>query len=405
MRRDPERLRALDQVRLSLILVLTGVQSLEVSQSFSRLANTPLWILGPAAMTGLFATLGYTQAVSRNQRDVRPFLSRSMIRATPVGIFAILVSFGVLGPLVTTMPIGEYFTRNESWQYLLNLALVPRLALPGVFEFNNLANVVNVVAWTLPAWALTIGVALVAKSRRMIVAVGLAVIILVASLFDFASVLSDPVDSGDLHGLLSFSIGAIIAAEAGAVLHKLRSRLRMPLPLVGAAATILGAVALLGDRSWADQFLPQFAIGTASAVLAISVADVRLPAGQVTRAVKPLFTPIFAFSFPIQQLVILLGPRDQSGLMNVALSLPLIFLMSLSFHLIIGRPLVARFHKPSHNAAQATWGPPSIFHGRKLLREWTVEHGLTIILLAGLIAAVLIALSLTIFAMQPGATN
>ena len=403
MKQGSGRLRGLAQVRLGFILLVIGVQSLEVSQSFGRLAYTPMWILGPAAIAGLFACLGFSLAVSRVERDSLEFIARSAIRTVPAILFAVIGAFAVLGPLVSSIAVREYFTRGESWAYLLNLALLPRLALPGVFEFNNLTNVVNEITWVLPAFVLTVASAFaVTRRRRNVMLVGgTLTILLAAGLADYAGLLSDPFAFSSTHRFLARSIGAIAAGQFGIGCFLLRDRVAVSLPLAVAAAALVGAIAVFGNRSWAGMFLAQYGIGVICGYFAIYAATLRLPSPAGVSLLAPLFAPLFAFSFPIQQLVIQFGSRDQSGLMNFIIALPLTVLLGLTFEMLIARPLSALLYRHAAMPPPAPLQLANLSPNRNVLRQRLGEQVPTILILMLLITFVLAALALTVFAMQP----
>lgn len=60
------------------------------------------------------------------------------------------LSFAVLGPVVTTLSTGDYFSSSDSWRYLMNAILRPVFALPGVFQDAPYVGSVNGSLWTLP---------------------------------------------------------------------------------------------------------------------------------------------------------------------------------------------------------------------------------------------------------------
>ncbi|MBI5344938.1 MAG: acyltransferase [Deltaproteobacteria bacterium] len=82
--------------------------------------------------------------------DLRVFLYKRFLRIFPALFAAILFGAFVVGPLVTTLPIGEYFLHPLTRSYLLNISLYPiRHNLPGVFANNPYPNAVNGSLWTL----------------------------------------------------------------------------------------------------------------------------------------------------------------------------------------------------------------------------------------------------------------
>lgn len=62
-------------------------------------------------------------------------------------IFAALL----IGPLCTTLPLGQYIASSQTWKYIAsNSLLSPNYALPGVFGDNLYKVAVNGSLWTLP---------------------------------------------------------------------------------------------------------------------------------------------------------------------------------------------------------------------------------------------------------------
>lgn len=79
------------------------------------------------------------------------FLKKRSLRIFPALFFITLFCSFVLGPLVTTLDITEYFKNGQTWSYIKNLFLYAlQFNLPGVFQNNPIPNVVNGPLWTLP---------------------------------------------------------------------------------------------------------------------------------------------------------------------------------------------------------------------------------------------------------------
>jgi peptidoglycan/LPS O-acetylase OafA/YrhL len=62
-----------------------------------------------------------------------------------------VLSVFVLGPLLTSLPLSEYFSNLHTRAYFSNIALYISYYLPGVFEQNRVVNAVNGSLWSLPA--------------------------------------------------------------------------------------------------------------------------------------------------------------------------------------------------------------------------------------------------------------
>ena len=106
--------------------------------------NLGVWIF--------FAISGYliTQSLLRSTSYATYFTKRSL-RIFPALVVDIFIAAFVWGPLVTTLPLAEYFSSYDTYRYLLNVNLYRIVyELPGVFTDNPLTNFVNGSLWTLP---------------------------------------------------------------------------------------------------------------------------------------------------------------------------------------------------------------------------------------------------------------
>jgi len=78
------------------------------------------------------------------------FLARRALRIYPGLIVNVLLCLLVLGPLMSVLPLAEYWTQPQLPEYLRNLLMAPRFDLPGVFADNPYPTAVNGSLWTLP---------------------------------------------------------------------------------------------------------------------------------------------------------------------------------------------------------------------------------------------------------------
>ncbi len=87
-----------------------------------------------------------------NRKNILIFIRSRILRVYPALIICLLLSIMILGPIVSTYSISEYFSQNQTYTYFLkNLSLIkPDFTLPGVFTENRLTGV-NGSLWTLPA--------------------------------------------------------------------------------------------------------------------------------------------------------------------------------------------------------------------------------------------------------------
>ncbi|MBS0214263.1 MAG: acyltransferase [Proteobacteria bacterium] len=104
------------------------------------------------AVKVFFVVSGFLIATSW-QLDPNPvrYLRKRALRIFPGLAWLLALSVLVLGPVLTTQPLGAYFTDGGTWRYFWsNLLLNPVYALGGLFPANPYPNAVNGSLWSLP---------------------------------------------------------------------------------------------------------------------------------------------------------------------------------------------------------------------------------------------------------------
>ena len=101
-----------------------------------------------------FVLSGYLVTKSYLRSDnLMTYLEARILRIYPALWMALLLTVLVMGPLVTSLELTEYFSHQGTWKYLFhNAKLYPNIShrLPGVFLDNPRAGGVNGSLWTLP---------------------------------------------------------------------------------------------------------------------------------------------------------------------------------------------------------------------------------------------------------------
>src|SRR5690606_33949106 len=72
--------------------------------------------------------------------------------------FVVLFCAYVLGPVVTSLPVAEYYAHPGVPTYLWNLRFFAVFSLPGTFTGNPVPHAVNGSLWSLPIEVLMYGV-------------------------------------------------------------------------------------------------------------------------------------------------------------------------------------------------------------------------------------------------------
>ena len=83
--------------------------------------------------------------------SIRVFLAFRALRLVPALAVETTLAALILGPLVTSVSLREYFTQKEFFAYFGNIVGRVRYFLPGVFENSPELGTVNINLWTLHA--------------------------------------------------------------------------------------------------------------------------------------------------------------------------------------------------------------------------------------------------------------
>jgi peptidoglycan/LPS O-acetylase OafA/YrhL len=133
---------------LRLIAALTVVYTHSLSLLGLKEVVMPFYSvgLGSFAVHVFFIISGFLITQSCQRQSPVNFLKARALRIFPALIAVVVISAFVVGPLVTNLSLGDYFTNGQTYRYLINATLVQYVnSLPGVFD----NGVVNGSLWTL----------------------------------------------------------------------------------------------------------------------------------------------------------------------------------------------------------------------------------------------------------------
>lgn len=107
--------------------------------------------LGQIAVNVFFFLSGLMLSRSYAFRpDPAAFAKARLLRIFPGLIVCGMVTAWIIGPLNTTLPIGDYFAQADTLLYPLSMPLLFNFAdLPGVFEFGIEQHAINTPLWTV----------------------------------------------------------------------------------------------------------------------------------------------------------------------------------------------------------------------------------------------------------------
>ena len=106
---------------------------------------------GHLAVVMFFSLSGYLVTQSwQSDPHIFRFAMRRILRIWPALAAAVIFCALILGPLVTSSPLIDYFENGGTWSYFKNLIIPRAFHLPGVFENNPYPLSVNGSLWTIP---------------------------------------------------------------------------------------------------------------------------------------------------------------------------------------------------------------------------------------------------------------
>jgi peptidoglycan/LPS O-acetylase OafA/YrhL len=142
-----------DMVRIGLSLLVILLHSFHTAYGIPAAEflatgwSHPIWA---ATLPIFFGLSGFLVAGSAlRSRSLRVFLTFRALRIFPALATEISLSALILGPLLTTVPLGEYFSDPRFLRYFGNIIGWIHFELPGVFEQNPNPGIVNRSLWTL----------------------------------------------------------------------------------------------------------------------------------------------------------------------------------------------------------------------------------------------------------------
>lgn len=141
---------------LRLALAISVVLSHSASVACGDIGSLCVWRSPARPLVAIivpmfFALSGFLVTASLERcRTVPVFLGFRAVRIYPALIVEVILSALVIGPLVTTVPLHDYFSSPLFARYLLNMTGRPSYYLPGVFAHGMHPGIVNSQLWTVP---------------------------------------------------------------------------------------------------------------------------------------------------------------------------------------------------------------------------------------------------------------
>jgi peptidoglycan/LPS O-acetylase OafA/YrhL len=338
---SPSRANVFDVLRLVAAMAVLISHCYPLTGRADPLGQATGTTLGELGVGVFFAISGFLVARSWTaQPQLGAFTAKRALRLLPALVVAVWLTALVLGPAVTTLPLGDYLTRPQTWIYPLRSSFLITFdgRLPGVFEDNPLPGAVNGSLWTLPieafAYALVAVLGLLALLRRGPVMLALLATLLVVlspevNLAAHLPAAGHDTAAGANAQIVIHLLGLFVA---GSALFGLRDRVRLSWWI----ALALGAAWVL---SWNTDWRPVLA--TLFVPYVVLVIAYRAP-----RRLNVLSRPgdvsygVYVYAFPVQQTIVLASPKI-TALGVAAIAVPATYALALASWRAIEAPALA----------------------------------------------------------------
>jgi peptidoglycan/LPS O-acetylase OafA/YrhL len=324
-----------DYLRVGLALSVVGWHSLVTSYGTdlqSGILDGPWRSVVAVILPMFFALSGFLVASSLQRNTLPTFLGLRALRIMPALMVEVGLSALLLGPLLTSGSLGDYFSDARFFEYFLNIVGDIHYFLPGVFTGNPFPFYVNAQLWTVPfelqCYVLLALAGLVGVCRyptlMVVVTIGLH------GLWGGLALLTGH-DDGGLGSTVS---GHVLALSflAGVTFYLMRARVPYNLLLFGASVAV---VALALQVPYGDYLIPfPVAYGTAFLGLANPRKWFLVRWGDYSYG-------IFLYGFPIQQLVVSRGAVFHSWYANLLIAVPLTVAFAALSWTVVERPALS----------------------------------------------------------------
>ncbi len=328
-----------DFLRVFLALCIVAYHAWNVADATKSQQNSVLWIAEYTLVPMFFALSGFLVAGSAIRLSLSNFLANRGLRIVPALAVEIFISALVIGPLVTTLTLSEYFSDPKTYHYFTNIIGIINYHLPGVFE-NHPDNRVNGALWTVPyeigCYVFISGLILTGSLRRPKVVAALAFGLLGLGVFaEYSGVMNNAPHM--LRRAIEFLVlghksRLLPSFLLGVLAFQIKDRIPYNKILLGACIASVVVIAFVFDFSEMQHTILRIFALPVLTYITVYIGVTKIPA-------IPLYSKgdysygIYLYHMPMEQLVYMIFPK--SGLVIFLLTVPAITLFAMfSWHCI-----------------------------------------------------------------------
>ena len=330
-----------DYLRLGLSLSIIVIHTVDICygpQASIEAWASPLRPLMRAVLPMFFALSGFLVAGSFIRcKTMFRFFGLRAIRIYPALIVEVILSAFLVGPLLSSFSLSEYFTDYRFWVYLLNALGDPHYELPGLFLNNPNPGLVNRQLWTVPfelgCYVSIAFLALLGATKRHWLAPAAALGL--ASTYGLYQMYRSGGDLSATVGPLSGSL-LIVAFLVGVSLYLYRATV----PLNHGAGIVAGIVGgVLGGWTATGAFIAPIPLAYFTVYLG-TLNPQRI--GFVRYA--DISYGLFLYGYPVQQTIASIGGWARIGWINLVASVIVTAAVAFTSWNLIERPALELRH-------------------------------------------------------------
>jgi len=357
---------------LRLILAVSILVWHSIGASYGDVTALTIWRhpLGRPFVTlvpDFFALSGFlVMGSALRLQSLRTFLLFRALRIVPALSVEVTISALVLGPLLTIIPLKEYFTSPGLFAYFGNLIGRICFVLPGVFETNPEPLTVNGNLWTVPPeilYYIFVAVMIITgvyKNRKAFTIA--AILLVIINLY-----------KDDVEGWINFqgSVSArnlVICFTFGNVLYLWRDRV----PYNGWIFALCAAIALYFIFTPGLVYVALAAVTYCTVFIGLTPLKPPrvLPNGDFSYG-------IYLYGAPIQQSFVDLCPAAREFYWNILVCLPVTALVAIiSWRYIESPALALRANLAKRlGAGESSWG----FWKRFVVLVFVISYGVALL--------------------------
>jgi peptidoglycan/LPS O-acetylase OafA/YrhL len=313
-----------DALRISLSILILCVHSASITGFPEDPMTGPTRYVTAALVPAFFALSGFLVIASAIRSDsLATFITFRGLRILPALVTEVVVTALLIGPIVTSIQLSDYFSNPEFFAYFQNLIGNIHYHLPGVFR-NNPMTPVNASLWTIrPEIVCYIVLALIILTKlksniTFYVCLTLALFVAIVSL----SVAQSTGTAGmNFAAQAKYFFFFIVGNLAYLLRHKI------PFSWPTCAISAIASALLLQAPGW------EIVAALPLVYCIVFLGLVKIPMPKLL-AKGDYSYGIYLFSYPVQQLVASF-PETRLWYVNILIALPItLAVAAVSWHLI-----------------------------------------------------------------------